>query len=130
MPRQFNKRLTTAQHTVVVRFCYPKVHYSGTIVLKNDVTLQITPNSTFKGVEDTTAFRQMPPPTKINIHRKALIYANGVKNIAVSGGGTIDVSGGAACFKNLKDPNRPNGLLIINCENITVQNLYMHSSVS
>jgi len=105
-------------------------YLSGTIVLKNNVSLKISPNSRLKAIEDTTAFKAMEPPTKANIHRKALIYAKSVKNIRVFGGGEIDVSGGAECFSKLTNPNRPNGLLIINCSNVIVEDLYMHSSVS
>ena len=103
---------------------------SGTIVLKSNVSLKITPSSTLKSVEDTNAFREMPQPANRGWHRKAIVYANSVKNVRIYGGGLIDGSGTSNSFKNLKNPTQYVGLLFINCDKVIVEDLRMLNSIS
>lgn len=103
---------------------------SGTIILKSNVSLKITPNSILKSVEDTSAFITMPAPAERNWHRKALIYANSIENTRIFGGGKIDGAGTSSYFNNLKKVTDYVGLLFINCENVVVEDLKMQNSIS
>ncbi len=103
---------------------------SGTIILKSNVSLKITPNAKLQSVDDTSAFRTMPAPANRGWHRKAIVYANSVKNVRIYGGGLIDGSGTSKGFKNLKNPTQYVGLMFINCENVIVENLRMQNSIS
>ncbi len=75
---------------------------SGTIALKSNVTLYLSPGAVLLGskrIEDYSP--------------KHLIYAKGVKNIAIEGGGAIDGQGDAFLDKDLKPLPRPSPLIEI-----------------
>lgn len=109
------------------------VYLSGTIHLKSNVSIRISPNSVLKAVEDSAAFTKIQSGiiSRMDVVPwKAFIHADSQKNISIFGGGTIDGSGEAACFKDGKDNSseRPYGLFFINCENVSLQKLRLRSS--
>lgn len=109
------------------------IYLSGTLELKRNVTLTITYSSTLKAIPDSAAFRyiQSSIVSRIDLNPwKAFIYADSHENIRICGGGTIDGSGEEPCFVNNKgdSPERPYGLLLINCTNVVVENLNMRNS--
>jgi hypothetical protein len=75
---------------------------SGTITLKSNVTLYLSPGSVLLG---STHIEDYNP--------KHLIYAKGVSNIAIEGGGTIDGQGDSFLDKDLKPLPRPSPLIEI-----------------
>jgi polygalacturonase len=75
---------------------------SGTIMLKSNVTLYLSPGAVLLG---STRIEDYNP--------KHLIYAKGVENIAIEGGGTIDGQGDAFLDKDLKPLSRPSPLIEI-----------------
>ncbi len=75
---------------------------SGTITLKSNITLHLSPGAILLGsrrIED--------------YNPKHLIYAKGVENIAIEGGGAIDGQGDAFLDKDLKPLPRPSPLIEI-----------------
>jgi glycosyl hydrolase family 28 len=89
---------------------------SGTIFLKSNVTLHLSPGAVLLGsrrIED--------------YNPKHLIYAKGVENIAVEGGGAIDGQGDSFFDKDLNPLPRPSPLIEIwdargiRIENITIR---------
>ena len=109
------------------------VYLSGTIELKSNVSLDISHSSTLKAIADSSAFRfvksSIVSRTDLNPW-KAFIYADSQVNVRICGGGTIDGSGEESCFVNKigDSPDRPYGLLLINCSNVVVENLNMRNS--
>ena len=75
---------------------------SGTIFLKSDITLYLSPGAVLLG---STRMEDYNP--------KHLIYAKGVENIAIEGGGTIDGQGDSFLDKDLKPLPRPSPLIEI-----------------
>ena len=75
---------------------------SGTLTLKSNVTLHLSPGATLLG---SSRMEDYNP--------KHLIYAQGVHNIAIEGGGTIDGQGDAFFDKDLKPLPRPSPLIEI-----------------
>jgi len=109
------------------------VYLSGTIHLKSNVSINISSNSVLKAVEDSAAFTKVQSGiiSRMDVVPwKAFIHADSQKNIRIFGGGTIDGSGEAACFQNGMEnsPERPYGLFLINCENVSLQNVKLRSS--
>ncbi len=109
------------------------IYLTGTLHLKSNVSINISPNSVLKAVEDSTAFTKVQSSiiSRMDVVPwKAFIHADSQKNIRISGGGTIDGSGEAICFQEGKDnsPERPYGLFLINCENVSLQNVRLRSS--
>lgn len=108
-------------------------YLSGALVLKSNVRLEIGPHATLKALPDTAAFplHQITIPSRADrVPWRMFIRAEGQENIILTGGGKIDGSGDAPVFQNstAESPNRPYGLLFADCQNITVENLQMHSS--
>ena len=105
---------------------------SGTLFMKSDVTLHLTPGSTLLG---STNLADYPPTTpaiqsRVNLYcSRSLIYAENLDRIAIEGAGTLDGSG-AAFFK--KKPvtylDRPFLLRVINCRDVRVENVRMQNS--
>ncbi|WP_373496618.1 glycoside hydrolase family 28 protein [Aquiflexum sp.] len=109
------------------------VYLSGTIHLKSNVTLIIEQNATLKAIPDASAFPliQSQVPSRMDkVPWKSFIRAESQENITIKGGGAIDGSGDAACFQDNKpdSPNRPYGLLFIDCQNVVVEDLRLKSS--
>ena len=88
---------------------------SGTIVLKDNVVLYFMPGSKLLGSSSIDDYPQNMPEEKLS---KALIYARDVKNIGVTGYGTLD--GQAKYFQGKKGMSRPFILKFVECENVTV----------
>ncbi len=109
------------------------IYLSGTIHLKSNVVLHIAHAATLKAIQNAEAFPRIQggiPSRMDKVPWKAFIRAENVSNISITGGGTIDGSGDATVFANshADSPERPYGILMINCENVRVENVYMHSS--
>ena len=107
---------------------------SGTLLMKNNVELHLEMGATLMASTDLKDFPIQPQP----VYRsqkdpggwRALIYANEVSNIAITGLGTIDGNGA----QQKPDPNskyksdmdgRPRNVLFISCKNIRVVGIKM-----
>lgn len=109
------------------------IYLSGNLVLKSNVTLFINEGSVLKAVADTSEFKliQSSIISRMDVVPwKAFIRADSQHNIKIHGGGVIDGSGDAACFRDgiENSPNRPYGLFFVNCKNVSVENLRLQSS--
>jgi len=109
------------------------IYLSGNLTLKNNVTLNISLGSTLKAIPDTSVYKliQSSVISRMDVVPwKAFIRADSQSNIRLCGGGTIDASGDAPCFRDgvENSPNRPYGLFFINCTGVTVENLKLLSS--
>ncbi|HLH17227.1 MAG TPA: glycosyl hydrolase family 28 protein [Bryobacteraceae bacterium] len=86
---------------------------SGTITLRSNVTLHLSPGAVLLG---STRMADYNP--------KHLIYATGVENIAIEGGGTIDGQGDAFLDQNLKPLPRPSPLIEIwDSRNVRIEDI-------
>ncbi|MDD3154554.1 MAG: glycosyl hydrolase family 28 protein [Victivallaceae bacterium] len=98
----------------------------GTIVLKDDVTLELPRGTILRGSPDLRDYRQVPtgriPGVDGGPWWRAMILGIGVKNVRITGGGVID---GA----HLEDPageeemRGPHCILVAGGENLTFDNL-------
>jgi len=92
--------------TVVLR---NGVFVSGTIRLRNHVTLRIEPGATLRGSQDDADYPFLNPPvanTQLADTRHALVYAESATGVHVEGGGTID---GNADIEKWRGMSRPEG---------------------
>lgn len=97
--------------------CFPAGNFlSGTLFLKSKVTLYLSPGATLWG---SARISDYDP--------KHLIYAKGVENIAIEGGGAIDGQGDSFLDKGLNPLPRPSPLIEIwdsrgiRIENVTIR---------
>ncbi len=109
------------------------IYLSGNLTLKDNVTLFINSGSTLKAIPDTSEFKliQSSVISRMDVVPwKAFIRADSQRNIHLCGGGIIDGSGESQCFRDgvENSPNRPYGLLFVNCTDVSVENLKLRSS--
>lgn len=112
-------------------------YLSGTIVLKSNVELHLTQNSILLGSTRHEDYPIQPLP-KYRSHKDqlggfhALIYAEGVENIAITGRGTIDGQGKL----QMPRPNpvagdingRPRNILLISSKDILIDGIHLRNS--
>jgi hypothetical protein len=115
----------------------PGKYLSGTIIMKDNVELNLQKNATLLASTNHEDFPLQPLP-KYRSHKDqlggfyALIYAEGAENISLTGNGTIDGQGKQQ--KSRENPvagdidGRPRNILLISCKNIRVEGIHMRNS--
>jgi polygalacturonase len=112
---------------------------SGTLYLKNNVTLYLEKGATLYGSIDSVDYPLNAPKTvkTLNTHGPsgkpkrnfALLYAEAQENIGIGGEGTIDGNGQHPFWQRGDNgPNRPKVILFISCKRVTVENVTLTNS--
>ena len=123
---------------------FPKGTFlSGTIFLRSNVTLHLSPMAVLKGSPSPQdypdIFGQLPPdqPTKIrnpDTRRRCqvgFVVAQNVHHVGIEGTGVIDGNGLAWTGSRENDgPGRPNCVLFIYCEDVLVKDFTLKNSVN
>lgn len=79
-----------------VVYLAPGVYLSGTVVLKNNVTLYLEAGATLLGSKNLEDYAKQPgPPVKGDANQKHLVYARDAVNVGLAGPGRIDGQGSA-----------------------------------
>jgi hypothetical protein len=117
------------------------VFLTGTIYLRSQVELHLEEQATIKGSpsfedypdNDVKYVNSFSYPNGKLFENKALIFGEGVCNVAITGKGTIDGSGDSPTFQLGNDSNtgsrrRPSVILLINSRNIHVYDLHLRNS--
>ena len=114
---------------------------SGTIALKNNVTLQFQKGSVLLGSTDINDYQNLDPFVEglgISVGW-ALVVAVDVKNIGIEGEGIIDGQGSALKAKQILTDTRPEGqrwgrrpflLRIVRCDGIKLNGITLHYSAA
>ncbi|MBX2922806.1 MAG: polygalacturonase [Chitinophagaceae bacterium] len=117
------------------RVVIPKgIFRSGTILMKSHVELHFENGSTLLASADIKDFPVQPPAAYRSGSGAgmALIYANGVSDIAITGLGVIDGNGAQYNPDSVstvgKKGGRPRNILFISCNNILVKDVRMINS--
>lgn len=109
---------------------------SGTIVLKSNLVLEIAPSATLLGSQNKDDYPDENPPiqnTQLGNCRKALVYAQGVDNVRIEGGGTIDGNARGVAEWNgnaIKEALRPMAIFTTISTHVTVQNLTVKNAAT
>ncbi len=111
----------------------PGTWLSGTLVLKDHVTLHLQPGSILLGSTDLADYPEMIPAVRSFIDRqcrRSLIYAEGREHIAITGSGTIDGNGGAFPQEHGEgiDYERPYLLRAISCRDLCTEGVHLCNS--
>lgn len=112
---------------------------SGTIVLKDNVTLHLEKNAVLLGSTDLADYRNMDPFTEgLGIEVGwALLVAVDARNIGIEGAGTIDGQGSAIKAKHILTDTRPEGqrwglrpflIRMVRCTGLTVTGVTLKSA--
>jgi polygalacturonase len=79
-----------------VVYLAPGVYLSGTVVLKNNVTLYLEAGATLLGSRNLEDYSKQPgPPVKGDANQKHLVFARDAVNVGLAGPGRIDGQGSA-----------------------------------
>lgn len=95
-------------------------YLTGTLVLKENVTLNLEKEAKILGSKSIADY-----PDKGR--RKALVFAEKVNNISVTGEGEID-GNGAAYNKGNDAPNRPTLVLLLDCNKVKVDGVKLSNA--
>jgi polygalacturonase len=105
-------------------------YLSGMITLKSRETLQIDAGATLKGTQNDDDYPTVNPPTdnsQLSNCRKSLVYAESATNIAITGKGAIDGSGGAPQWqgssKDHPERTRPMAIFTVLSSNVTITDI-------
>lgn len=98
----------------------PGVYLTGTLTLRNNVTLNLEKGAKILGSRD-------PKDYPAAGRKKSLIFAEKVNNIAITGEGEIDGSGSAFHQEN-DTPNRPTLILLFDCKNVIADGVKLLNS--
>ena len=94
-------------------------YLSGTIVMKDNVVLNLQAGSKILGSKNLADYPKNFP--KLKIVSRALIWGDNLKNIGITGSGIIDGQG-----KNFQGKHdRPILLKFVSCENVTVKGVIL-----
>ena len=131
-----NKAVAAAAYTGGTVLLRDGVFPSGEIKLASDMTLFVDPSATVIGSQDHSKYPLRVPGRSLCAHRqlgRGLIYGEKVRNVTVTGGGTLD-GNGKYRFK-MNDPlarreqdARPDIVYIAYSSDLTVENLNMRRS--
>jgi hypothetical protein len=108
------------------------VYRTGTVTLKDNTHLEVCPGAVLQGSPDISDY---PPGHGKHMYRervmgRCLLFADGARNIGISGSGTID--GNGAVFPNEGDSNRNRPMLIrfMNATGIRVRDVTLSAPAS
>jgi hypothetical protein len=116
----------------------PGRYLTGTITLKDNVTLHLAPTATLLGSTDRADYPTKPFPARDldigGFDIWALVYAAGARNIGINGFGTIDGNGKA--FPPLKkipgldvaSGPRPRAIFLKNCRQVALRDFQVRNS--
>ncbi|MDR2775468.1 MAG: polygalacturonase [Tannerella sp.] len=95
-------------------------YLTGTIVLKDNVTIHLEKEAVILGSRDIADYPGMG-------RRKSLIFAENAENISITGEGEINGNGDAFTREN-NAPNRPTLILFFDCKKVSVNGVKMTDS--
>ena len=108
---------------------------SGTIRLKSNMTFHVHGGGTIKGSLDRADYPDTNPPTnnsQLSNCKKALVYAEGAKDLHITGTGIIDGGGEAAQWQGGSKENpertRPMAMFLVQGDGVTIENITVKSS--
>ncbi|HYW95938.1 MAG TPA: glycosyl hydrolase family 28 protein, partial [Bacteroidales bacterium] len=109
------------------------VFLSGTVFLESDITIELSAKAEWKGIPDLDAYPLIEPEMLSRmdlIPRRALVYAKNKTNITITGQGMFHPNGEDLVFQNHigDSPDRPFGIQMVNCRNITLSGISMRNS--
>jgi hypothetical protein len=109
----------------------PGVWLTGSLFLRSHVWLDLSPGAMLLGSPNPDDYPVQRPAYR-SFHDaggfRALIYAEGVENIGLRGGGTIDGQGGKIPFVKDEHDVRPRMIQFVSCRDVTVENLRLQNS--
>jgi len=111
----------------------PGLHLSASLRLPSGLTLEICEGATLKALPRLEAMEAVRSPVASRmdvVPWRCFLYAIEARKLTICGGGTIDGSGDAECFRDgiENSPNRPYGFHCIGCHDVSVNSIQWRNS--
>jgi hypothetical protein len=123
--------IDSAEHAGGGTVIIPQGTYlSSTLFLKDNVILQIDRNAVLRGGAYTGQYPDVIPAIRTYADRypqRSLIYAEGKRNIGITGEGTLDGNGLSSDFLFNAD-HKPLGVRFIHCTNVSYEGITMRNA--
>ncbi|RJP22609.1 MAG: glycoside hydrolase family 28 protein [Candidatus Omnitrophota bacterium] len=110
-------------------FFPPGKYLSGTLFLKNNITLYLENGAVLLGSVDADDFPLTIPAFRSYTDkyvRQSLIFGEHLRDVAIVGKGTIDGQGAAFRWKEYL--NRPYNIRLISCSNVLIEGIRLRNS--
>jgi polygalacturonase len=104
---------------------------SGTLRLASSIVFHVHGGATLLGTQDDADYPDTSPPTdnsQLSNCRKALLYAEGVHDLHVTGAGTIDGNGGKPEWQSSPERTRPMVIFFVQSQNVWIENVTVKRS--
>jgi polygalacturonase len=104
---------------------------SGTILMRSGVTLRLMPGAVLLGSADLADYPEHIPLVRSytdTYTRRSLIYAEGLTDIGICGGGTIDGNGNNPAFRKDDYLSRPYVIRCISCKEVRISGITLRNS--
>lgn len=105
---------------------------TGTVYLRSNTAIELTAKAVWKGIGRVDAYPMQHPrgfAGRTHADWRAMIYAEDVENVSISGAGLLDCNGGNPVFvKTAENPDRPFGIWIVRSRDIRVEGIQMRGS--
>ncbi len=100
---------------------------TGTVYLRSNTAIELTAKAVWKGIGRVDVY-PVQHPTKVRMTWRALIFADDVENISISGPGMIHGNGENPVFPKKPDHrDRPFGIWITGSRNIRIEGIQLRS---
>jgi hypothetical protein len=108
-------------------------YLSGMIQLKSAMTFHVHGGATLLGSQDDADYPDTKPPTnnsQLHNCKRALVYAESVHDLHVTGTGTIDGNGVIAKWMdaNVAEAQRPMAIFFVLSQNVTIESITVKNS--
>jgi polygalacturonase len=106
----------------------------GTLILKDNINLNLQPGAVLLGSPDYRDYNEIIHSFESRTNglyaKYFMIFAEGTKNISITGGGIIN-GNGSENYKETRPQNlRPFMIRLVNCQNITISDVYLLESAN
>jgi polygalacturonase len=133
--KAIQKAIDNCAETGGTVFLPPGSYLSGTLFIKNNVTLHISQGALLLASTNLEDYPRINPKFRSYndlFQTQSLIYGENLKNIAIVGKGTIDGQGDAFKVTTKKRPdrymNRPFIFCFVSCKNVNVEGINLRNS--
>lgn len=111
----------------------PGLWLSGPLTLRSGLTLRIAKDATLRAIAEPERYPHLSHPVASRMDafpRRAFFFGHDIEDLTLCGEGEIDFSGNDPAFADGfgDSPDRPYGLLLVNCRIVRIEGLHLRNS--
>jgi hypothetical protein len=111
----------------------PGLWRSGPLTLRTGLTLRLAKGATLRAIAEPERYPHLTHPVSSRMDafpRRTFFFGDDLEDLTLCGEGLIDFSGGDPAFADGvgDSPDRPYGLMLVNCRNVRLEGLRLRNS--